>query len=553
MRGKIGKRFVLVVGLTITWTVAMGNAAERRISVAEYRNRMEAGWLGQMAAVAWGAPTEFKWSGKIIPEDRVPDWSDSKINDAFGQDDLYVEMTFLRTLEQYGLDVSIRRAGIEFANTEYRLWCANRAGRNNLRFGIAPPDSGHPAFNKCPNDIDYQIEADYSGLIAPGLPQAAVDLGWLFGRLMNYGDGVYAGQFVGAMYAEAFFERNPRAIVERALRAIPAESHYAAMVRDVLRWHDENPQDWTYAWEKSKAWRLGREFGSNGGIDARLNGAYVLIGLLYGGGNPERTITISMRCGEDSDCNPSTAMGVLGTALGLEHLPPGWRHHIDHSKKFSYTPYRLADLLAVCEQLARRIVMRYGGRVEAGADGDVFVLPAATVQPSPLVRSWEAEPPLNVRYTPEEMAEIRFPSDLDVNAAVRRVLPGWAIRDCGMDMEPGYRDSWHGREGVLLTHPLNRETACVLHREVEIPVGKSRFVVEVGHHARGDFELVVKVAGEEVLRTVVGAQTATNHWFAGAIDLSRWAGQRVSIEVANQANGWSNEAAYWHALRIESE
>ena len=127
--------------------------------------------------------------------------------DAFGQDDLYVEMTFLRSMEEHGFDVSIRQAGIDFANSGYPLWCANNAGRVNLRKGIAPPDSGHPQFNKCPNDIDYQIEADFSGLIAPGLPNTVIELGEKFGRLMNYGDGVYAGQFMGAMYAEAFFEK----------------------------------------------------------------------------------------------------------------------------------------------------------------------------------------------------------------------------------------------------------------------------------------------------------------------------------------------------------
>ena len=38
------------------------------------------------------------------------------------------------------------------------------------------------------------------------LPQAVIDLGEKFGRIMNYGDGVYGGQFVGAMYAEAFLK-----------------------------------------------------------------------------------------------------------------------------------------------------------------------------------------------------------------------------------------------------------------------------------------------------------------------------------------------------------
>ena len=80
---------------------------------------------------------------------------------------------FLRTLELYGMDVSIRQAGIDFANSGYPLWHANKAGRDNLRKGIAPPDSGHPKFNDHADDIDYQIEADYAGLIAPGRPRQA--------------------------------------------------------------------------------------------------------------------------------------------------------------------------------------------------------------------------------------------------------------------------------------------------------------------------------------------------------------------------------------------
>lgn len=37
---------------------------ERRISVSEYRSKMKAGWIGQMVGVGWGAPTEFRTSGK---------------------------------------------------------------------------------------------------------------------------------------------------------------------------------------------------------------------------------------------------------------------------------------------------------------------------------------------------------------------------------------------------------------------------------------------------------------------------------------------------------
>ena len=97
--------------------ITIDGKAFRKISVAEYRDKMKAGWIGQIAGVCWGAPTEFRWADKTIPEGDMPTWRPEMINDAFGQDDLYVEMTFLKTLEDYGLDVSIRQAGIDFANS----------------------------------------------------------------------------------------------------------------------------------------------------------------------------------------------------------------------------------------------------------------------------------------------------------------------------------------------------------------------------------------------------------------------------------------------------
>ena len=216
--------FLVLTGLITLY--ASAGSTTRTISVEDYQDKMKAGWVGQMAGVGWGAPTEFKWQGKIIPEDKVPKWNPAEVNQ-YGQDDIYVEMTFLQTLEKHGLDATIRQAGIDFANSKYDLWHANLFGRENLRKGIAPPDSGHPKFSTHADDIDYQIEADYAGLIAPGLPAVAIDMGEKFGRLMNYGDGLYGGQFIGGMYAEAFFETDMVKIVEAGLKCIPADSLYA--------------------------------------------------------------------------------------------------------------------------------------------------------------------------------------------------------------------------------------------------------------------------------------------------------------------------------------
>ena len=397
----------------------------RRISVEEYHSKMMAGWLGQMAGVGWGAPTEFKFKGMIIPEDKVPDWEPNMLNQQY-QDDIYVEMTFLKTLEDYGLDVSIRQAGIDFANSQYRLWHANRYGRENLRSGIAPPYSGHPKYNAHTDDIDYQIEADFSGLIAPGMPQTVIDLGEKFGRLMNYGDGLFGGQFVGAMYSEAFFEKDITKIIQAGLACIPAESQYTEAIRDVLKWYKENPDDWQKTWQliedKYNLNHEYRKFSCNGtaadfNIDAKINGAYIVMGLLYGGGDMDNTIIVSMRCGMDSDCNPSNAAGILATSLGVEHLPDKYKTGIDDTTKFSFTAYDFPSLLKVCEDLSRDAVVRAGGSIEKNAEGmEGYIIPIQTPVPAPLEQCWEPEEIAGeVNFTSEEMEKITIKPDENIN------------------------------------------------------------------------------------------------------------------------------------------
>jgi len=377
---------------------------------------MKAGWLGQMAGVGWGAPTEFRFNAMIIPEDKVPAWEPHMINQQY-QDDIYVEMTFLKTLEDHGFDVSIRQAGIDFANSQYRLWHANLHGRENLRMSIAPPYSGHPEYNSHADDIDYQIEADYSGLIAPGMPQTVIDLGDKFGRLMNYGDGVYGGQFVGAMYAEAFFETDINKIIEAGLACIPAESQYTEAVRDVILWHKENPEDWQETWQMIEdKYNLNHDYrkfscsGTDAGfnIDAKINGAYIVMGLLYGNGDMDKTILFSMRCGQDSDCNPSNAAGILATSLGMENLPEKYKTGIDNTTKFSFTAYDFPSLIEVCEELTREAVTLAGGSIEMDEDGnETLVIPVKDPVIGPLEQCWEpTEIEGDVHFTPEEMEQI---------------------------------------------------------------------------------------------------------------------------------------------------
>ena len=111
---------------------------------------------------------------------------------------------------------------------------------------------GHIQIQRHANDIDFQIESDFIGLTAPGMPQASNDIASRAGRVMNYGDGIYGGMFVGCMYSAAFFEKAIRRVVESGLAFIPDNSPWALLISDVLAWSRRHSDDWKVVWQLIK-------------------------------------------------------------------------------------------------------------------------------------------------------------------------------------------------------------------------------------------------------------------------------------------------------------
>ena len=140
---------------------------------------------------------------------------------------------------------------------------------------------------------------------------------------MNYGEGVYGGAFIASLYAEAYMQSDILKIINKALLSIPIESDYSKIIQDVIAWHKQYPTDWRKTWrELESKWRPLNicEAGKKFNIDAKLNGAYIVLGLLYGEGDFDKTLEITTRCGQDSDCNPSNAAAVLGVVKGFSCL-----------------------------------------------------------------------------------------------------------------------------------------------------------------------------------------------------------------------------------------
>ncbi len=388
---KTTQTLYVIIALTL---LACGSANEKSttkqykeselitISKTVLQDKIKGGWAGQVIGCTYGGPTEFKFNGTMIG-DQVPiQWNEDLMlwwyeNSPGLYDDVYMDLTFVDIFEKHGLDAHDSLHALAFARAQYPLWHANQAARYNILNGIMPPASGHWKNNPHADDIDFQIEADFAGLMAPGMVNSATSIGNRIGHIMNYGDGVYGGIYVAAMYALAFVHDDVEYIVEHALTTIPSESEFHQCISDVIGWYRQYPTDWKSTWfEAQKKWTADK--GCTDGvfksynIDAKINAAYIVIGLLYGEGDYGKTIDISTRCGYDSDCNPANAGGILGTMIGYDNIPAYWKQGLDKVEdlNFSFTEMSLTKVYQIGFNHALKMVERNGGSI---TDNDITI------------------------------------------------------------------------------------------------------------------------------------------------------------------------------------
>ena len=363
---KIALLLSIVMLITSCGSSGTKESDSKTIDKSLLRDKIAGGWAGKIIGVTYGAPTEFKAQGKTY-EDPIT-WKPADVRGSLWQDDIYVQITFMETMDQFGIDAPAEKFHELFAKAGYHLWHANVQARKNYFDGILPPLSGHPDYSTHADDIDFQIEADYIGFINPGMPQSASKIADKIGHIMNYGDGVYGGVFVAALYTEAYFENSIPKIIDKALLSIPEESDYAKIVRDVVILHKQYPSDWRKAWQElENKWGKVQicEAGSTFNIDAKLNGAYIVMGLLYGEGDIDKTMEISTRCGQDSDCNPSNAVAVLGIINGFSSFPKDYQDAIMAIKDSLYihTSYSFSKAVDQSMKYAEELTIRNGGTV----------------------------------------------------------------------------------------------------------------------------------------------------------------------------------------------
>ncbi|NLE43185.1 MAG: ADP-ribosylglycohydrolase family protein [Chloroflexi bacterium] len=307
----------------------------------DYTERVYAGVLGKLIGVYLGRPFEG-WSYEQITQrlGEITYYVHEKLNVPLivTDDDISGTFTFLRALPDYGntLELTPAQIGQTWLNylIEKRtiLWWGGLGNSTEhtaylrLKHGVQAPQSGSIALNGqvVAEQIGAQIFIDGWAMVAPGDPELAADLARRAASVSHDGEAIYGAQVWAAMEALAFVEPDVNRLIDVAVALIPRDSVIARMIADIREWRVGEPD-----------WRRGRELlASHYGYDKyggnchmAPNHGLMILSLLYGDDDFQRTLMIVNTSGWDTDCNSGNVGCLMGIKNGLEGLEtgPDWR------------------------------------------------------------------------------------------------------------------------------------------------------------------------------------------------------------------------------------
>lgn len=302
---------------------------------ADYVERVYAGWLGKVMGVRHGAPVEG-WSHEDISR-LFPD-SDGFLTDVDvfePDDDINGPLFFLRALEDEnkGEDITpmeTARAWTNYAPYEHGFFWWPGYGKPTSYHMIEKGGAALYHSGEKPGEgLGPRIFSDTWGLAAPGNPKLAARLmrTALLADAAPGGAAEDAAVLQVALVSLAFTEKTLESLLESALSHIPEQGDIARMARDILSFYLENPQNPEAARLRIvENWSAPRYPGM---FHAVSNTAYILLGLLYSGGNLKRGLNLCTLCGLDTDCNSGNLGAILGVFGGLKNIDHAMRRKMN--------------------------------------------------------------------------------------------------------------------------------------------------------------------------------------------------------------------------------
>jgi hypothetical protein len=340
-------------------------------------DHIRGGWTGMLIGGIEGLAHEFKYIEE--PRGSLPDYP-LLPDGARSDDDNDFEWTHLYFMDREGAFKIAYPRIVEIwkANMNRGLWCANRQARYLMDQGILPPETAKPASNAfAPYNLSGQFCVEAYGMIAPGMPQTAADLGVYYAGIAVSGEPLQAARYWTTLISLVVVRNSPlEELLRASLPAVDPASAQAEAVQEAIRAFHAHPGDWKAARRVfHEKWYVSRKEPWN--ADARprkwndnstpLNGAMVLLALLYGKGDFYRTGQYAMALGYDADCNAATACAVLGQRIGFAAIAklPGFHmpdRYVNHTRPQLPGECKVSDQAALMLRLCEKLILANGGQ-----------------------------------------------------------------------------------------------------------------------------------------------------------------------------------------------
>ncbi len=352
------------------------------LSDEEYKERISGAFFGRCAAVILGKPLEMGMTKNRIKEyleslgefplnDFVSAYSpkldirlrgdcfcSTKGNVKFAQpdDDINYTLLDLRLAENHPNGFKKSDVGFNWLNNiaYHWCWCASRQAYYHMVMLDEGKDIDKQIdeipykLNPWRECIDGQIRTDLWGYIHPAdLKGASFDAhtDCSFSLTKN---GIYGGMFVAGAISGAL-SKNPTVekIIASGLACIPKKSRLHEAVTSVCAWWNEY-KNWEVVCDK-----IYEKYGHLPFAATLNNMSMVTLGIVAGGLDYTKSITIATMCGIDTDCNAGTVGSIIGAAVGLDKIDKRWYEPLNNTIKSTVADIGECKITGIINRIVR--------------------------------------------------------------------------------------------------------------------------------------------------------------------------------------------------------
>lgn len=289
----------------------------QKIDYNNYLDKVYGGWLGKCLGGAMGDRFEGTKSwieippSEMFPEELPPN------------DDFDLQALWLRVLEEKGPNFTSEDLAEAFVQDCWYTFNEYGIFRRNYRIGIHPPYSGSFANQFWETGMGCAIRAEIWAYVNPADAKTAAIFSERDGIIDHTMEAVNAEKMLAGIMADAFFENNLLVLLERHIGFLDKDCITRKNIETAIGAYRQGLS------LKDAFTRVCLNGGLTEACDAIINMPIIVLGLLYGDGEMEKTLHATLSCGYDCDSTMATAGSIIGQIIGAKAIPQHLKNHVE--------------------------------------------------------------------------------------------------------------------------------------------------------------------------------------------------------------------------------